>query len=301
MTELTTLRATLTSQAAASSSAKDTTATPSTTSSDPRITLLESDLRSANLSAQTATSRASALEAKIATLTTLHRDTEARRARDAEKAAADTAQLRRQLAGGDDAAGMDELEDEERRALSARVRELEGQVFELKRGAWRDQRAGYDGDEAQWFDDVDLNTPGGALRRASRSTLGAGAAMASSANPYISAVADGISNVFSVLTSPTRGPASYFPQQQAQMQTQRQEGGGGGRVDGYAEPGDKEVDEEEEEEEFDEDAFRLAQEDAARERLERVRETKRGLERWRGWRLDLVEARGGFGAVVVDV
>ena len=47
------------------------------------------------------------------------------------------------------------------------------------------------------------------------------------------------------------------------------------------------------EEGFDEDAFRAAQEDEAKARIERIREVKRGLEQWRGFKLDLVEQRQG--------
>jgi len=308
-TELTTLRETLSTQSP-SSQKPDQQSSPSPPT-DPRITLLESDLRSAHLTAADATWRAASLEAKITTLTTLHRDAETRRAREAEKAASESATLRKRLAATmtpDDATGMEELEDEERRALSARVRELEGQIFDLKRGAYRDQKRGMqpgdrdevDGDDGQdgaltspstRFDDVDLSTPGGArLRRGSRAGSG-GVGAGGAANQYISAVAGGLSNVFNALTSPTRGPASYFPA----AATQQDNGGAGlqefTEEDEYGE----------DEDEFDEEAFRKAQEDAARVRIERVKETKRGLEKWRGWRVDLVEARGGLATGVFDV
>lgn len=42
---------------------------------------------------------------------------------------------------------------------------------------------------------------------------------------------------------------------------------------------------------FDEDAFRLAQEKQASDRIERVKVIKRTLKNWEGWRLDLVDAR----------
>lgn len=51
--------------------------------------------------------------------------------------------------------------------------------------------------------------------------------------------------------------------------------------------------------EFDEEAFRRAQEEDAKRRLERIKELKRGLKNWEGWRLDLVDGRrggGGYGA-----
>ena len=48
---------------------------------------------------------------------------------------------------------------------------------------------------------------------------------------------------------------------------------------------------------FDEDAFRLAQEEEGKKRIERVREMKRALKDWEGWRLDIAESRvGGGGA-----
>ena len=43
--------------------------------------------------------------------------------------------------------------------------------------------------------------------------------------------------------------------------------------------------------EFDPEAFQLAQEEDAKRRIERVKEVKRGLEKWKGWRLDITEVR----------
>ena len=48
---------------------------------------------------------------------------------------------------------------------------------------------------------------------------------------------------------------------------------------------------------FDEAAFRAAQEEEAAKRLERVREVKRGLKEWEGYRLDIVELRQGGGGL----
>ena len=48
---------------------------------------------------------------------------------------------------------------------------------------------------------------------------------------------------------------------------------------------------------FDEDAFRKAQADEASKRLERIKEVKRGLKNWEGWRLDLVDNRRGGGGL----
>ena len=52
---------------------------------------------------------------------------------------------------------------------------------------------------------------------------------------------------------------------------------------------------------FDEDAFRLAQEEEAKKRIERVKEIKRGLKDWEGWRLDLVENRRGGGEGIGEI
>jgi len=52
---------------------------------------------------------------------------------------------------------------------------------------------------------------------------------------------------------------------------------------------------------FDEDAFRKAQEEDARKRIERIKEVKRALKNWEGWRLDLVESRRGGGEGVGEI
>lgn len=49
--------------------------------------------------------------------------------------------------------------------------------------------------------------------------------------------------------------------------------------------------------EIDEDAFRQAQEEEGKRRLERVREVKRGLVNYKGWRADIVDVRVGMGGV----
>jgi len=59
--------------------------------------------------------------------------------------------------------------------------------------------------------------------------------------------------------------------------------------------------EDDEEMEFNEEAFRLAQEEEAKNRIERVKELKRSLKNWEGWRLDLVENRKGGGEGVGEI
>ncbi|KAG5952523.1 hypothetical protein E4U53_000656 [Claviceps sorghi] len=52
---------------------------------------------------------------------------------------------------------------------------------------------------------------------------------------------------------------------------------------------------------FDEDAFRKAQEEETKLRLERIKEIKRGLKHWEGWRLDIVDIRRGGGEGIGDI
>lgn len=52
---------------------------------------------------------------------------------------------------------------------------------------------------------------------------------------------------------------------------------------------------------FDEDAFRRAKEEEAKERIERIKDIKRSLKKWEGWKLDIAESRrlnsGGSGVI----
>jgi hypothetical protein len=52
---------------------------------------------------------------------------------------------------------------------------------------------------------------------------------------------------------------------------------------------------------FDEEAFRKAREEEATRRIERVKEIKRSLKHWEGWRLDIVDMRRGSALGVGDI
>ncbi|KHN96521.1 M protein repeat protein [Metarhizium album ARSEF 1941] len=52
---------------------------------------------------------------------------------------------------------------------------------------------------------------------------------------------------------------------------------------------------------FDEDAFRKAREEESKQRLERIKEIKRTLKHWEGWRLDIVDMRRGGGEGIGDI
>lgn len=58
---------------------------------------------------------------------------------------------------------------------------------------------------------------------------------------------------------------------------------------------------EDDDDEFDEEAFRKAQQEEQLRHVERVKELKRGLKHWEGWRLDLVDLRRGGGEGVGDI
>ncbi|KAJ2966495.1 hypothetical protein NQ176_g10126 [Zarea fungicola] len=53
--------------------------------------------------------------------------------------------------------------------------------------------------------------------------------------------------------------------------------------------------------EFDEEAFRKAHEEEQMRRIERIKEIKRSLKHWEGWRLDLVDMRRGGVQGVGDI
>ncbi|KAF4120010.1 Chromosome segregation ATPase [Geosmithia morbida] len=66
-------------------------------------------------------------------------------------------------------------------------------------------------------------------------------------------------------------------------------GTGGGDDDGFLDDDDADFDE----------AYRKAQEEETQRRLERVKEIKRSLKHWEGWRLDIVDMRRGGGVEAV--
>ena len=261
------------------------------TSAETKIHSLERELEDGKKSVDAVQSKCDGLEQKLTALTTLYKESEARsqaRSKERDRLDEEATDLRKRLTFADrellslreekerigkkntqgtDDEGMDELEDEERHRLQLQVRELEGEVFELKRGFWRERKREIDdghgpGEGAlsphSKFDDIDLS---GGLN----SGRGLGAAKGQS-------FSDVLSGGLTALTG--RGLAA-------------------GRS------GDME----EEDLGFDEDAFRNAQADEARLRTERIKEVKRNLKQWEGWRLDLVESRigGGGNGEIFDV
>lgn len=260
------------------------------TSAETKMRTLTRENEEHKQSIEESSKRIETLNAKLAALQNLHKESDGRR----QNTERDAAEMRRRLAvlenenlrlreererarkkdasagggGGDEE--LDDLEDEERGRLEAKIRALENEIFDLKRGVWREKRramsASVEGSEVgptspgSRFDEVDLSGPSyfnsNSARRQSRSQ-GVG-----------SGFADVLSSGFNAFT-----------------------GGGGGRdrtgsLGLLSDDGD---------EDFDEEAFRRAQEEESRKRIERVREVKRGLKEWEGWRMDLVDVRSGGG------
>lgn len=254
------------------------------TSAETKIRSLSREANEARQEAGASLNRVETLEKKLTALTNLHKDSDGRRQegeRERERIEKETTELRRKLAvienqnlrlreerertrkreaiGTDD--GVDELEDEERRRLEAKVRGLESEIFTLRRGAWKEKRRQMSGSEAEMeptspsskFDEVDLTggpAPLGQLQ--SLATRG-------------QAFTDALSSGFNALTGGGRRESQDFLLDSAD--------------DG-----------------FDEEAFRQAQEEEAKRRVERVKEVKRGLKEWEGWRMDIVDVRVGGGA-----
>ncbi|ROV88949.1 hypothetical protein VPNG_10196 [Cytospora leucostoma] len=246
--------------------------TESTEELEARLVELEKELAEARASRDEAQLTVDALENKVASLEALHKEDESHINRlqtdttdlrnengdlkdRLQKADADILRLSKKEAqdgGGTDNDNLDELEDEERIKLEARVRELEAENTDLRRGIWHEKRRDMQDpmDEAAGqFTNVPLGGP---------------------VSPTTARKQGGFGEFFtSGLNALTGGGHEHHHDDD----------------DGFLD----------DDEEFDEEAFRKAQEEAAKARIERVKEVKRGLKNWEGWRLDLVEGRSGGG------
>lgn len=257
-------------------------------SAETKLRTLEREAEEAKSHSQELQKKVDALEKKVATLATLHKEHDARsqaQKREREKAEKEASELRAKLASTDnenlrlkeererlrkrDAQGIDdgvdELENEERQRLEKKVRELETEVHELRRGVWREKRKELDGDDSGLtspgarFTDVDLGGFSPSRRRSLAQGGGKG-------------LGDYLQSGFNAIT----GANAHAGAEDALLED------------------DGDLD-------FDEDAFRIAQEEEAKKRIERVKEVKRALKNWEGWRLDLVENRRGGGEGVGEI
>ncbi|KAI0479779.1 hypothetical protein F4859DRAFT_477356 [Xylaria cf. heliscus] len=242
------------------------------TSAETKLHSLERDVEKITIEKTELEKKAEALEKKVTALGTLHKEHDSRsqalrkdkeraekEAQEAqskiEKLEAENLRLRKKDAaeGGGDDEGMDELESEERERMEKKIRDLESEVYDLRRGIWhqrrRDMEPGAEGD----FTNIDLDN--GPL----------------SPNSTRKAGNKGFSDY---LTSGINALAGVSAEEHDELLA-------------------------DDDMEFDEEAFMRAQQEDAKRRLERIKELKRGLKNWEGWRLDLVDARrggGGYGA-----
>ena len=313
-TELTTLRS------AASTATLSDSSNPTTNPNDDatRLRLLTTDLAAAQRTATDASARSETLQKKIDTLTSLHRDAETSRNKEVDKLRSETAALRAKAKAAIDAPSEstdgeddeDEGEGENTKAgMRAKIRALESEVFDLKRGVWREKRMelqegdgddpmasvnafdpayGYGGAGGGYnppvqspgarsiYDDVDLATPaqtGGYSQSPSLNRMKSSGLSAFSVN-----------NVLSAFTGATSPPTQGGPQRggpPAHLRRKSSLGGGFfaaaadlvGSVTGAGGDENALMEEGEDEDEFvfDEDAFRKAREEEDRKRLERVR------------------------------
>ena len=248
------------------------------TSAETKIRSLTREAEASTKNGEEALKRVDTLEKKLAALTTLHKDSDARRQngeREKESINREVGELRKKMAGlenenlrfkedrdrvrrkelsGTDDDGLDELEDEERNKLESRIRDLEGELFESRKGAWRERKRELQAvreDESSTspgggFDEVDLSGPIGTRRQSIKGSVGLTSMLSSGFN----ALAGG----------GERGSLELMDDDDAM---------------------------------FDEDAFRAAHEEEAKKRIERVKEVKRGLKDWEGYRIDIVDLRMG--------
>lgn len=264
--------------------------TADTSALEAKVAELEKECAEARSAREEAQLMADALEKKVASLEMLHKEDEGQISRlqsDLSAAQNEHEDLKAKLArseaevlqlskkdaqerGGTDNDHLDELEDEERKKLEARIRELEAENSDLRRGVWlerrKDMQPGMDEAEGR-FTSVDLSA-GAVSPGTQRRQGGFGDFFASGLNALTGAGAGG-----------------------QQPHAHGHGHGHEGEDDGFLDDDD----------EFDEEAFRKAQEEAAKARIERIKEVKRGLKNFEGWRLDLVEGRRGGGEGIGEI
>jgi hypothetical protein len=286
-------------------------------SKDTKIRMLEREMAEAVEKREEVVKKAEMLEKKVEAMNKLHRETEGRNAsrlaaleaqgREAGMLKARLAKVenenlklreererrkKRETAGDGGDEGLDELEDEARVRLEKKIRELEGENFDLRRGVWRERRkdlqptvAEVDADGAEiqaseGFDEVDLSGHGPGPRR--RSFVTSHEPQQQQKHSSFSTVLNsGLAAFRAATVSPTHQQQQHSrPRQDSLLQEFDDDFGDG---DG-----------------FDEEEFARAQrEEEARKMVEHVREVKRKLKDWQWWRLDLVDVRRGGGGVGV--
>ncbi|KAK5072881.1 hypothetical protein LTR64_000709 [Lithohypha guttulata] len=272
------------------------------TSRETKIKSLERELSESQAAQNEADQKRETLEKKVEAMNKLYREAEQRngpklaqfeamskelallkaKLEATEKDNLRLREARKHRMSGDGAdEGLADLEEEERKKLEKQIRDLESENFDLRRGVWRDKRRemqpnlSMDQDaDGNDFDEVDLNASGANTRK--------GSALYPPTQPQTrhSGFAQVLNSGLAAFRTSTTSPDSQAQRQQA----------GRPRNDSLLEDFDDEA--------FDENAFAAAQrEEEMRKMVEHVREVKKGLKQWQGWRLDLVDLRrsGGGG------
>lgn len=154
---------------------------------------------------------------------------------------------------------------EERKRLEKRVRDLEAEIYKLRGDAWKERRK-----SAARLKSISITSPG-----AKFTEVDLGCELSprrQNAQTDKGGLGGFISSSFNALTGTDNG-----------MDSEGDFLEDSGLID------------------FDEDAFRRAREEEAKERIERIKDVKRSLKKWEGWKLDLAESRrvnsGGVGIV----
>lgn len=271
-----------TEDAAPAAPAPATDAAPSepTAALEAKLAELEKECAEAKSARDEAQLMADALEKKVQSLEMLHKEDESQIQRlesDLAEAKNQTVDLKNQLqkseaevlrlskkeaqdSGGTDNDHLDELEDEERLKLEQRIRDLEAENTDLRRGIWHERRKDMQ---------PSMEETGGQFTNVD---LGGAANMSPNSQRRQTGFGDFLTSGLNALTGATGASHEHDD-------------------DGFLDDDD----------DFDEEAFRKAQEEAAKARLERIKEVKRGLKNWEGWRLDLVEGRQGGGEGIGEV
>lgn len=261
------------------------------TSAETKLRTLERETEQLKEEKAELEKKVEALEKKVTALGTLHKENDSRsqalrkekeraekEAQDAkskiDKLEAENTRLRKKDAaeGGGDDDGVDELENEERQRMEKKIRDLESEVYDLRRGIWHQRRKELE-PGAEDNEHLQVTSPG--ANNFTNIDLGGGPLSARKLSHH---------------SKPGGGFGDFFAS-------------GINALTGATPPiGDKDDDGlllDDDDLEFDEDAFRRAQEEEGKRRLERIKDIKRGLKNWEGWRLDLVDLRrggGGYGA-----
>lgn len=252
----------------------------STAALEAKLAELEKEYADAKSARDEAQLMADALEKKVESLEMLHKEDESQIKRlesDLAEAKNEAVDLKNQLqkseaevlrlskkeaqdSGGTDNDHLDELEDEERLKLEQRIRDLEAENTDLRRGIWHERRKDMQ---------PSMEESGGQFTNVD---LGGAAAVSPGTQRKQGGLGDFFTSGLNALTGAAGAQHDHDD-------------------DGFLD----------DDEDFDEDAFRKAQEEAAKARIERIKEVKRGLKNWEGWRLDLVEGRQGGGEGIGEI